>query len=99
KRKQEMYAPKTVPPKPIIPHGITLPEGEEDMIALWDITDEEIIKRLNEVKKQKGQERAAFKKQQQKEKVLRRAMKVKKKQAINRGEDFDPEKAAKEILD
>lgn len=99
KRKQEMYAPKTVPPKPIIPHGITLPEGEEDMIALWDITDEEIIKRLNEVKKQKGQERAAFKKQQQKEKVFRRAMKVKKKQAINRGEDFDPEKAAKEILD
>jgi hypothetical protein len=98
KKKQALYAPKPVPPKPVIPEGISLPEGEENMIALWDITDEEIVKRLNEVKKTKGQERAAFKKQQQKEKIFRRAMKIKKKQAINRGEDFDPEKAAEEIL-
>jgi hypothetical protein len=99
KKKKDLYAPKPVTPKPVIPEGIAIPEGEENMIALWDITDEDIQKRLNEVKRKKGQERAAFKKQQKKEKIFRRAMKAKKKQAHNRGEDFDPEKAAKEILE
>jgi hypothetical protein len=99
KRKQAMYAPKPVPPKPVLPEGISLPEGEENMIALWDITDEDVVRRLAGIKRKKKQQRAAFRKQQRKEKIFRRAMKSKKKQAINRGEDFDPEQAAKEILE
>lgn len=99
KKKQEMYAPKPVPPRPIIPDGVVLPRGEENMIALWDITDEEITRRLHELKKKKGKERTTLRKQQQIEKKFRRAMKAKKKQAINQGVDFDPEKAAKDILE
>ena len=99
KRRLALYAPKPVPPKPVLPEGISLPEGEENMIALWDITDEDVIKRLANTKRKKGQQRAAFKNQQRKEKIFRRAMKTKKKQAINRGEDFDPEQAVKEILE
>lgn len=99
-KKLEMYAPKPVPPKPVIPEGITLSlhAGEENFLALWDITDEQIQRRLGEVKRKKALARRQLKLQQKKEKAFRRQMKAKKKQAHNRGEDFDPERAAQEIL-
>ncbi len=97
-RRLEMLKPKPVPPKPVIPEGISLPEGEEDLLALWDITDEEISRRLRAQKKQKINAGKNLRKIQKEQKKFNRAMKVRKKQAANAGVLWDPEKAKKEIL-
>jgi hypothetical protein len=97
-RRIEMLKPKPVPPKPVIPEGISLPEGEEDLLALWDITDEEIQRRLKVKKKEKIQAGKNLRKIQKEQKKFNRAMKVRKKQAANAGVLWDPEKAKKEIL-
>jgi hypothetical protein len=94
----EMLKPKPVPPKPVIPEGITLPEGEENLLELWDITDEEIAKRLRSKKKEKIIAGKTLRKIQKEQKKFNRAMKVRKKQAANAGVLWDPEKAKKEIL-
>ncbi|PMD59808.1 uncharacterized protein K444DRAFT_400753 [Hyaloscypha bicolor E] len=94
----EMLKPKPVPPKPVIPEGIALPEGEENLLELWDITDEEIAKRLRSKKKEKIIAGKTLRKIQKEQKKFNRAMKVRKKQAANAGVIWDPEKAKKEIL-
>jgi hypothetical protein len=94
----EMLKPKPVPPKPVIPEGIALPEGEENLLKLWDITDEEIAKRLRSKKKEKIIAGKTLRKIQKEQKKFNRAMKVRKKQAANAGVLWDPEKAKKEIL-
>jgi hypothetical protein len=94
----EMLKPKPVPPKPVIPEGIALPEGEENLLELWDITDEEIAKRLRSKKKEKIIAGKTLRKIQKEQKKFNRAMKVRKKQAANAGVLWDPEKAKKEIL-
>merc|ERR1711939_1091217 len=53
-QRQEQLEPQPVPPKPVIPEGISSPEGEEDLLALWDITDEQITKRLANQKRKKA---------------------------------------------
>jgi hypothetical protein len=94
----EMLKPRPVPPKPVIPEGIALPEGEENLLELWDITDEEIAKRLRSKKKEKIIAGKTLRKIQKEQKKFNRAMKVRKKQAANAGVLWDPEKAKKEIL-
>ncbi|PVH78268.1 hypothetical protein DL98DRAFT_256960 [Cadophora sp. DSE1049] len=97
-QRQEQLKPKPVPPKPVIPEGISLPEGEEDLLALWDITDEQIMKRLADQKREKAQSRKRLIKIQQENKKLNKALKVRKREADNAGIIFDKEKARREIL-
>lgn len=90
--------PKPVPPRPILPADINIPEGEENFIALFDITDEDIQKRLSRAKGLKKTAAKQLRRVQQEQKKFNKAMKIKKKQAANRGEIWDPIKAKKEVL-
>ncbi|CAG8958171.1 hypothetical protein HYFRA_00000523 [Hymenoscyphus fraxineus] len=90
--------PKPVPPRPILPPGITIPMGEEDFISQFDITDEDIQKRLSKAKGAKKIAAKQLRRVQQEQKKFNKAMKIKKKQAANRGEIWDPIKAKKEVL-
>ncbi|KAH7409060.1 small acidic protein family-domain-containing protein [Cadophora sp. MPI-SDFR-AT-0126] len=96
--RQEQLKPQPIPPKPVIPEGISLPEGEEDLLALWDITDEQILKRLADRKREKAKSRKQLIKIQQENKKLNKALKVRKREADNAGVIFDKEKARREIL-
>ncbi|KAH7336552.1 hypothetical protein BKA65DRAFT_36189 [Rhexocercosporidium sp. MPI-PUGE-AT-0058] len=94
----QQLKPQAVPPKPVIPKGIRLPDEEEDLLALWDITDAEITRRLADKKKEKTQSRKQLIKIQQENKKLNKALKVRKREADNAGVIFDKEKARREIL-
>ncbi|KAI4264479.1 MAG: hypothetical protein L6R42_000404 [Xanthoria sp. 1 TBL-2021] len=52
-------------PKPRIPAGISLPDGEQDWLALWDLPDAEIERRIMRLKKGKAAERKALRVAQQ----------------------------------
>ncbi|KAK0110812.1 hypothetical protein ONS96_002405 [Cadophora gregata f. sp. sojae] len=97
-QRQEQLKPQPIPPKPVIPEGISLPEGEEDLLALWDITDEQITKRLANKKREKAESRKQLIKIQQENKKLNKALKVRKREAENAGIIFDKEKARRDIL-
>ncbi|KAL8731729.1 MAG: hypothetical protein Q9166_003176 [cf. Caloplaca sp. 2 TL-2023] len=60
------------PPKPVIPDGITLPDGEQDWLALWDLPNEKIERRILRAKKEKAAERKALRIAQQSGKSERR---------------------------
>lgn len=98
RKRQELYAPKPVPPKPVLPEGYSLPEGEEDFLSLWDITDEAIQARIIKEKSQKGMERRALRKAQKAQQVINKQLKIRKKQAANQGVLFDRAAALKEIM-
>lgn len=66
-------------PKPHIPDGIGIPQGEEDWVALWDITDAEIQKRLARAKKKAAAQRKALRSAQQSGKLERRAARDEKR--------------------
>ena len=97
-RKRELLEPKPVPPRPVIPEGIPMLEGETNLVALWDITDQEILKRLADQKKQKSQASKDLRKVQKEQKKFNRALKIMKKQAANAGVLWDPERAKRVIL-
>lgn len=94
----DALSPKNVPPKPVLPEGITIPAGEENLIELWDVDDQGIQARLTRQKSEKRASAGALKRRQQEQKEFNRALKVKKKQAANKGILFDPEQAKREIL-
>lgn len=98
KKRQELFAPRPVPPKPVIPEGYSIPEGEEDFLALWDISDEGIKQRMIKQKQKKGLERKHLRRQQKEQKKINKQLKARKKQAANLGILFDREKALKEIM-
>ncbi|KAL8790547.1 MAG: hypothetical protein Q9213_000569 [Squamulea squamosa] len=60
------------PPKPRIPDGISLPDGEQDWLVLWDLPDEDIERRIIRSKKGKAAERKALRNAQQSGKTERR---------------------------
>jgi hypothetical protein len=97
-KKQAALQPSPAPPKPTIPTGVSLPEGEENWLALWDVDDAEIEKRIAKQKNEKKKAAKALRRKQQEQKKFNRALKVKKKEAANKGVLFDPELAKKEIL-
>lgn len=84
-KRQEMLKPKPVPPKPVIPDGITLPDGEENLVELFDITDQQIESRLKRQKSAKKQAAKDLRKIQKEKKKLNRAMKLRKKQCAYAG--------------
>lgn len=96
--RQEALAPRPTPPKPIIPEGFSIPEGEEDLLALWDITDEDIVKRINHRKKEKAMAARELRRIQKEKKKFNRAMKMLKKQCAHDGVLWDPVKAEREVL-
>ncbi|CZR57891.1 uncharacterized protein PAC_07780 [Phialocephala subalpina] len=97
-KRQEMLKPKPVPPKPVIPKGIKLPEGEEDLVALWDITDQEIDARLKAQKAAKRQAGKDLRKMQKEKKKLNQAMKLRKKECAYAGVTWDSERVRREII-
>ncbi|KAL8694142.1 MAG: hypothetical protein Q9218_001139 [Villophora microphyllina] len=68
------------PPKPRIPEGISIPDGEPNWLALWDISDDQIEKNIMLSKIAKAAERKALRAKQQEGKYERReARDVKRK--------------------
>lgn len=96
--RQEVFAPRPPPARPVIPEGISLPAGEEDFTAMWEITDEGIQKRLSKEKRVKSQARKNLRRQQKEQKRFNQAMKLFKKQTENRGETWDKEKGRRIVL-
>jgi len=83
-RKLEALKPKTEPPRPILPSHITLPEGEENFIALWDLTDTELERRVLREKRRKAAERKALRLKQQAGKAERRLARDEKRAVYRR---------------
>lgn len=97
-KKMEALKPAFVPAKPVLPKGVSLPEGEENWLALWDVDDGEIEKGIARQKNEKKRAAKALRRKQQEQKKFNRALKVKKKEADKKGVLFDPELAAMEVL-
>ncbi|KAF7944964.1 uncharacterized protein EAE97_005597 [Botrytis byssoidea] len=97
-KKKKMYEPKPVPPKPIIPEGVALPEGEENWLALWDISDGQIEQRIAMAKREAGNAKRDLRRRQREEARFRRLMKAKRRNAQKMGVVFDPIAAKNEIL-
>lgn len=98
-QKQAALQPRPTPPRPVIPEGISVPEGEENFIAMWDITDEEIQRRLSEDKQKKSLARRDLRRQQKAQKKINKAMKLLKKQTENRGAKWDPIEGRKIVME
>ena len=71
-RKLEALKPRPPPPKPVIPEGYSVPEGEENFLSLWDLTDTELERRVLREKRRKAAERKALRVKQQSGKAERR---------------------------
>ena len=71
-RKLEALKPRPPPPKPIIPEHISLPPNEENFIALWDLSDTELERRVLREKRRKAAERKALRLKQKSGKAERR---------------------------
>ncbi|KAF7886781.1 uncharacterized protein EAF02_003428 [Botrytis sinoallii] len=97
-KKKKMYEPKPIPPKPIIPEGVALPEGEENWLALWDISDGQIEQRIAMAKREAGNAKRDLRRRQREEAKFRRLMKAKRRNAQKMGIVFDPIAAKNEIL-
>lgn len=78
-KKLALFAPRPPPPKPTIPPEVTLPAGEENWLALWDLADEEIERRVSQAKKRKATERKQLRLRQQAGKKERRAARDEKR--------------------
>ena len=97
-QKQAALQPRTSPPRPVLPVEIRLPEGEENFIAMWDITDEQIQKRLSEDKRKKSMTRKKLRIEQKAQKKINTAMKLLKKQTENLGQRWDPIQGRKLVM-
>ncbi len=72
-KKLALLEDRPPPPKPVIPEGISIPEGEENWLSLWHLTDAELERRVLREKKRKADERKALRQKQKEGKVERRA--------------------------
>ncbi|KAI9888312.1 MAG: hypothetical protein M1814_000587 [Vezdaea aestivalis] len=86
-KKLLLYAPQPIPPRPIIPEGISLPEGETDWGAEWDISDNEIDRRLKREKRDKVTTRKEFRRKQQAGKAERRMARDEKRKVYRELKD------------
>lgn len=78
-KKKEALAPRPPPPKPIFPEGISIPAGEANWLALWDLPDHQLERRVIAEKKRKVAERKALRVKQQTGKVERRVARDEKR--------------------
>jgi len=72
-KKLALLEERPPPRKPVIPDGIELPEGEENWLALWNLSDDELERRIIREKKRKAAERKALREKQKEGKAERRA--------------------------
>lgn len=72
-KKLALLEERPPPPKPVIPDGVELPEGEENWLALWNLSDDELERRVIREKKRKAAERKALREKQKEGKAERRA--------------------------
>jgi hypothetical protein len=72
-KKLALLEERPQPPKPVIPNGIELPEGEENWVALWDLSDDGLERRVIREKKRKAAGRKALRRKQKEGKAERRA--------------------------
>lgn len=78
-KKKEALIPRPPPPKPVIPEGISTPVGEENWLALWDLPDHLLERRVIKEKKRKAAERKALRVKQKTGKVERRVARDEKR--------------------
>lgn len=78
-KKKEALTPRPPPPKPVIPEGISTPVGEENWLALWDLLDHQLERRVIKEKKRKAAERKALRVKQKTGKVERRVARDEKR--------------------
>ena len=78
-KKLAKFEPRPAPPKPILPEGVSIPEGEENWIALWDLQDDEVERRVIRAKRRAAAARKALRTKQQSGKVERRAARDEKR--------------------
>lgn len=78
-KKKAALAPRPPLPKPIIPEGISIPAGEENWLALWDLSDQQLESRVIKEKKEKAADRKALRVKQQAGKVERRVARDEKR--------------------
>lgn len=71
-KKRAALEPRPPPPKPTMPENISIPEGEENWFGLWDLTDDQLERRVLKEKKRKAAERKALRVKQQSGKAERR---------------------------
>ena len=78
-RKRAALEPRPPPPKPIIPERISVPDGEVNWLSLWDLSDNQLERRVIREKKRKAAERKALRIKQKSGKVERRAARDEKR--------------------
>lgn len=78
-KKRAALEPRPPPPKPTIPVGISIPDGEINWLALWDLSDDQLERRVIREKKRKAAERKALRMKQKSGKVERRAARDEKR--------------------
>lgn len=71
-KKLEALKPRPPPPKPVIPESYSIPEGEENFLSLWDLSDNELERRVLREKRRKAATRKALRQKQQSGKAERR---------------------------
>lgn len=71
-KKLAKFEPRPPPPRPILPEGVSVPEGEENFIELWDLPDGEVERRVNRAKRRKADARKELRRKQQAGKAERR---------------------------
>ena len=71
-KKRGAFEIRPPPPKPTIPENIPIPDGEDNWLALWDLPDEQLERRVLREKKRKAAERKALRVKQKSGKAERR---------------------------
>ena len=71
-KKRSCLEPRPPPQKPTIPEKISIPDGEENWLALWDLPDDQLERRVLREKKRRAAERKALRVKQKSGKVERR---------------------------
>lgn len=78
-KKRAALEPRPPPPKPTIPEGVSIPEGEENWLELWDLPDDQLERRVLREKKRKAAERKALRLKQKSGKAERRVARDEKR--------------------
>lgn len=78
-KKRAALEPRPPPPKPTIPEGVSIPEGEENWLNLWDLPDDQVERRVLREKRRKAAERKALRVKQKSGKVERRVARDEKR--------------------
>ncbi|KAL2046046.1 hypothetical protein N7G274_001493 [Stereocaulon virgatum] len=79
-KKRAALEPRPAPPRPTIPDNVLIPEGEQNWLALWDLPDEQLERRVLQAKRRKAAERKALRVKQKSGKAERRIARDEKRQ-------------------